>query len=135
MSLSFKEFINCEEIKDKKEIYTYIKNEYGVNKTIKENPNSYRSSKKIDYVCMFPNCCFRVVCGLIGGIFKIDNELTSLVHIVLDPVTKIKGICNGVKQKLSYVSYKLFYILLFIFYIIERNFRGSFIYSFKNNSI
>jgi len=86
---SLDEFFS-KEYKTKKEIYSYIKNHpiYGFNKTIKENPSSYRSSNKIDYVCTFPNCCFRVVSnqGRID-LFKFDLDKTCLNHFVFNPIT------------------------------------------------
>ena len=107
---SLDEFFS-KEYKTKKEIYSYIKNHpiYGFNKTLKENPSSYRSSYKVDYICTFPNCCFRVVstCGRIGlPLFKFDLDKTCLNHYVFNPLTNERdGFCNGVKQPLTSVTF------------------------------
>lgn len=89
---------------DRKLAIIYIKNIFQINKTLKHS--LVRSSNRIDLICSFPNCCFRIVCksGRVNKKFVYHSDESIIVHGIKDVSSNlIVGLCNGVKPSISSV--------------------------------
>lgn len=74
----------------------YIKEFYGHGKKLKENMNVTRGCFKIDLMCSFPACQFRVVCRKgRKSCFSFDEQLSNLNHGVYDVINGcLVGLCT-----------------------------------------
>jgi hypothetical protein len=100
-------FFNNKEFFQSRTVAKFIKESYGLGKKLQHHTNrNQRGSSKVDLICCFPNCSFRIVCRKgRKSCFSFDEISSNLNHGIYDNEGCLVGLCTDWNSISTVVNY------------------------------